>query len=786
MQAHAAASAFGAIESFVMPLNAQTTLVALGLSLVAGTSALAQTAALDLATNSVIITGKRTKTALENPPSTQVSVTADAITKTINAASVEDTLKYLPSLVVRKRHIGDNFAPIATRTSGLGASARSPIYADGALLSALIANNNGNGSPRWTLVTPEEIERIDVLYGPFSAAYSGNSIGATVNITTRMPSQLEARASALTNLSDFALYGTKQSLRTQQFSGSLGNRFGPLAVLASLTHTDAQSQPISFTTVTGQANPAGTFGGYGDRNKLGQAIRVLGAGGIEHHVQDTARLKLALDINPSLQARYMLAVWRDDTASTVQTYLTNADGAASYRTAANGTTTGFNSGLYQRDAEHFSQALSLNGTGPKLDWQVIGTLYRYGRDWQAGPSPDTTSATMPATGFISTRNDLPGAIGGGAGTIQKQDGTGWHTLDAKASLRLGPDDQHQINGGLHLDQETLNARTFMLANWRGPDGPLGQLRTASHGVTETKAVWAQDEVHLSPSLSLNLGGRYEAWQAHSGLNTTLSSTLNTSLVQPNRRDEFFSPKAALAWQVQPGLSLKLSAGKAYRTPTVGELYQTMTVGSLLANPNPRLRPEQATSIELALEHQTANSDIRLSVFNERVRDALISQINTVTNTTYVQNIDRTEARGMELVASRQALLPRLDMSASLTYADAITAKNRAFPASVGKRLPSVPLWKGTALVTWHATEALSLTAAARFASRNYANLANDDTVGNTYGGFYRYAVFDARAVYQLNDHAQVSVGMDNISNDKYFLFHPFPQRSVFAQINWKL
>ena len=118
----------------------------------------------------VVVTGKHPADTIEAPPSTRAVVTADAIATTVNAVSVEDTLKYLPSLVVRKRHIGDNFAPIATRTSGLGASARSLIFADGALLSALIGNNNGNGSPRWTLVTPEEIERIDVLYGPFSAA----------------------------------------------------------------------------------------------------------------------------------------------------------------------------------------------------------------------------------------------------------------------------------------------------------------------------------------------------------------------------------------------------------------------------------------------------------------------------------------------------------------------------------------------------------------------------------------------------------------------------------------
>ena len=60
------------------------------------------------------------------------------IATTIHAQTVEDTLKYLPSLVVRKRHIGDSQAPIATRTSGLGASARSLIYADGAILSALV------------------------------------------------------------------------------------------------------------------------------------------------------------------------------------------------------------------------------------------------------------------------------------------------------------------------------------------------------------------------------------------------------------------------------------------------------------------------------------------------------------------------------------------------------------------------------------------------------------------------------------------------------------------------
>jgi len=210
------------------------------------------------------------------------------------------------------------------------------------------------------------------------------------------------------------------------------------------------------------------------------------------------------------------------------------------------------------------------------------------------------------------------------------------------------------------------------------------------------------------------------------------------------------------------------------------------VGTLLANPNPGLLPEQATAYELSLEKQSDAGSLRLSVFSEVVRDALISQLNLAKNTTYIQNVDRTRAEGVEFAGARRDVLPNIDLNGSLTYVNAVTAKDTAFPAAVGKLLPSVPHWKGTAVVTWRATDALTISAAARFASRNYANLANDDTVGNTYQGFYRYVVVDARAVYRLSDHTDVSVGVDNLNNDKYFLFHPFPQRSVFAQVNWKM
>ena len=52
---------------------------------------------------------------------------------------------------------------------------------------------------------------MDVLYGPFSAAYAGNSVGAVVDYVTRMPTQFEAHGQVSVQHQPFDLYGTNAS-----------------------------------------------------------------------------------------------------------------------------------------------------------------------------------------------------------------------------------------------------------------------------------------------------------------------------------------------------------------------------------------------------------------------------------------------------------------------------------------------------------------------------------------------------------------------------------------------
>ena len=410
---------------------------------------------------------------------------------------------------------------------------------------------------------------------------------------------------------------------------------------------------------------------------------------------------------------------------------------------------------------------------------MIGTLYAYAKDAQASP----TAA-------------LPGAFTSGVGTVQRQDGTGWWTLDAKAAWRSGAGNVLSFGG--HVDRYKLVTQTYATADWAKSDqttGGLGTRSAASLGKTRTAALWVQDAWTLAPAFVLTLGARQEWWRAYAGFNQTTAA--NPGIAQPVRSASAFSPKATIEWHMNPAWSVKASFGQADRFPTVGELYQATTVGTVLANPNANLRPERARSGELALQHKDAHGLVRLSLFDEVVKDALISQTGPLsvvqpngatvsTTASFVQNVDRTRARGVELAIDRRDVVPRIDFSGSVTYADAITSKDTVFPAAVGHLLPSVPHWKASAVLTWRPTPRVGLTAAARYSSRNYATLDNSDVFADTYQGFDKFFVIDLRATVKLTERIDAAIGIDNVNNDRYFLFHPFPQRSVTASLHWKL
>ena len=720
----------------------------------------------------VVITGTQPSSLPTRIPTTIEGISGARIDESINATDAEDALKYLPSLLVRKRYIGDyNHAVLSTRASGTGNSARSLVYADGVLLSNLLGNGAGF-TPRWALVTPEEIERVDVLYGPFSAAYPGNAVGAVVDFVTRMPTQFEAHAKLGYTSQPNSLYGHDATYHAAHASASVGSRDGAFAWFLDANHTDSVGQPLVFgnkllsTAAALKGDETAVTGYVLEKNPRNQDWALIGTSTQYDTVQDHLKAKLAWDITPTLRANYLLGLWqnaadghaaswlRDSAGKLISSGVVNIAGKRYALAASDYPST-------REDLTHVVHALSLKTRSKGLfDWELAASSYNY----------QTDQARASATNRLTD-----------------QAGSGWRTLNAKATWRpQGEQGAHVVDAGLGQDSYQLRTQVSSISgDWAS--GDAAAIVSRFDGNSGLQSLFAQDTWQFAPGWATVLGARAEHWRAWGGLTQSGSAQRQ----HPERSANFISPKAALSHELGQDWVLKASTGRAIRFPTVSELYQGgfNSLGQAI-NTNPDLRPERSQTSELSAEWLAPGASLRATWFHEDTTDALYSQLNTATNTNTVQNIQRIRTSGLELAASRDQLLKNLSLQGSLTYADSKIIANDGFlftPGdTIGRWQPRVPRWRASALATWKPTAKLSVSYGARYSGSQFSALDNGDPNGFAYQGASKYFTTDLRLRYQFNRQWSGALGVDNLNNYQYWNFHPYPQRSVNAELRFDL
>jgi iron complex outermembrane receptor protein len=717
----------------------------------------------------VTVNGGRPTSLPAQIPTTLEGISGAQIEDRINAFDSEDALKYLPSLNVRKRFIGDyDHAVLASRASGTGNSARSLVYADGILLSNLLGNG-ASYTPRWGLVTPEEIERVDVLYGPFSAAYAGNSVGAVVDFQTRMPSRLEAHAKLSWARQEFEQYGTDSLHGGRHASASMGDRAGALTWWINVSRLDSDGQPIGFANKllsAGAAPKPGEPGGVpvtgaiANRNPSGKAWYILGSTGQVNTVQEHAKVKLAYDLSPTLRASYTLGWWQNDAVRAAESYLRDDAGNAVSSGVINiggqrFTLLPSDFAGARADLEHVMHGVSLKAHGHRsFHWELAGSAYDYARDLARVPT-------------------------GGGGNLTDMGGSGWNTLSLRGTWRAGA--VHQVEFGVQRESAKLRTHVTSVADWLGERE--GRHVSTFNGNTRLESLFLQDTWRFAPDWKATLGLRHETWRAYGG---EISGAADRLLPFKGRREQAWSPKAALAWRADDAWTLKASAGRALRNPTAAELFQGSIVDDRIVNTDPMLRAEQSWTGELTAEHMTDQGSVRATLFGEVTRDALYSQPLTSTVNT-VQNVGKIRTRGLELAQQMDnAFTHGLTLQSSLTYADSEIVENGAMPSSVGKRQPRVPRWRANALASYHVGQHWTGTVAMRYSGKQFGTLDNSDPHGGTYMGVSDYLVVDARLRYRINRQWTASVGIDNLNGEKYWAFHPYAQRTLSADLRFDL
>lgn len=723
-------------------------------------------------------------TVLVDNPSPQAEVTAEQM-REMNIVNVEDSLQYAPSLFIRKRYIGDRNGIIATRTSGSTQSARSLVYSDGLLLSNLLGNTFSY-PPRWNIVGAEEIDTIDVLYGPFSALLPGNSAGATILMTTRRPEKLEAHGRVQAFTQDFKIYGTDSTYSGHQEQAMLGGRAGGLSWTLFANHLDNHAQPMSFSTAALSSTAPGTAtpvtGAVSYNDSTGTPRVMYGATSIDHTIQDTAKVRLAYDFTPDTRAAFTYAIWRNNSYSDAQTYLRDATGQSIWSGSVNiggyryfvGTTA---FAPTDSNAENHLAGLTLDSRLSN-DWRVELAASDY-------DTPTDISRTPNASGSALIQ---PGATGADqTGKITFSDGTGWRNLDLKATWKPQQGKAgHTATFGYHWDEYRISSRQFSATNWHS-DTSTTTLNSSFTGKTSTEALFMQDVWKFTPRWAATLGLRHERWQAYDGSRYDTAAPLSGSTyTYPSRDESFNSPKASLSWQATPDWTLRASLARAYRMPTVAELFQTEKRGATAYISDPNLKPEKVLAKDLTAEGAALGGSLRVSAFEEHIDDALYSQtdISVTPNVTSIQNVDRIRVRGLEAAYQASNVgLRGLDLSGSITYAESEILVNHAMPASVGKRVPRVPDWRATAFATYRIDDRWSTSLGVRYSGLQFGSLDNSDINHDDTGGVGSYTVMDARVGYKFGKMMRASLGVDNLTNEKYFIGpHPFTQRTYHAEL----
>ena len=770
------------------------------LSLLSSLSAKAEESVV-LPTVEVTAAAEKTADTLAPPPVVQkyqlpqksFSTTAKQIDETINLKDPEDAVKYFPSLFVRKRNDGDNSSVLATRTWGVNSSARTLIYADDLLLSALIGNNNNGASPHWNLVAPESIERIDFLNGPYAAAYPGNSMGGVLIISTKMPDHLIATAKETVSIQPFSQYGTNRTYVTKQTSASIGDRIEMFSWLFSANVQISDAQPLTY--VTNGKIPAATTGAFPALNKQGVETDVVGLGNSIHSQQVAANLKLGYDFTPWLKGTYTFGLWNNQQTSAPATYMTSTvTGAPTFAGV-----TGFAGSQYNWTQTHVSNAISLKSdTRGVFDFDLSASSYNYLVDVQRNPY---TVVASPGLGFSQN------------GKIVRNDGTNWQNIDAKGIWRpAGIDGAHEISFGAHGDRYYFDNPTYASDVWNNSSlNGNGQIYSEGLGETRTGALWAQDAWKFAPGWKLTLGGRLETWRAFDGYNINTAPTAagvigatTKTLNQPGMNSTNFSPKVSLSWDPDKNWNVTGSFGVAYRYPTVTELYQNISVNGIATFANPNLTPEQDLNGEVNIERKFDEGRVRLTFFHENTNNAIISQTNFATNpvtfaqvpTTTIGNVNAIMMQGVELSAEKNnVFIEGLQVFGSLTYVDSRILSDPGWAGTnpltglpttvVGKRVPYVPDWRAKLGFTYRFNDRWSYTLAARYSGKQYSTMDNTDIIPHVYGAFDSFFVVDTWLHFAATDTFSFDLGVDNLTNTNYWLFHPFPGRTFIAEAKLK-
>jgi catecholate siderophore receptor len=359
-----------------------------------------------------------------------------------------------------------------------------------------------------------------------------------------------------------------------------------------------------------------------------------------------------------------------------------------------------------------------------------------GNDFIDPPPPDTPYAD------IMISRDQPSSAGTTSLLTNRIDVTARQDRGGYANT---------LTGGIELSKEQSNVSRYQNGLDDIPPTPLlapvpffyppTPLTVYSNpkGRGNDVSPYVLDSMGFGSHWDLDLGLRWDRFKT--GFSEPFSGT------SFDRTDTFISPRAAVIFKPDATQSYYLSYGTSYN-PAIEYL--------IIAPSDNSLSPEKNSTLELGTKIKLMQIELTGALFDTRVKNVRISDPDdpTVQEAPFDQ-----EVKGVELGASGY-LTDIWEITANYSHLnDKITESTD--PLSVGRLAPNTP---HDAVNVWSTVEPCSrLTLGGGFTavSHRYADTENT-------AGVPEYVVFNAMASYKINEHFQVQLNVNNVTDKLYF------------------
>ena len=695
----------------------------------------------------VVVTATRTEKDVETAPGI-VNVVTEKEMETRNIKTVDEALDTLPGVFNRRQSLTDTQSSILLH--GIPDQKRTLILKDGVTL-----NNGYDGSVSFTGLSTENIEKIEVVQGPFSSLYGGNAMGGVVNIITKMPEKREFilesgygsswnRGQSLDDLQKYYVsYGDK-----------LADKFS-LIVDYGYKSTNGFSK---YLNVVSTQPLAGITGWSNTTDTTGKPRYLIGDKGDNTWWDENIGIKAQYDfsnvskINASF-ARVRYKYNYDDP----HTYLQDASGnpVYSYPGVAQGAFVSYTgSGAKEVNQYNVNFETEIGIAKAKLSFGLNDEV----KNWY------TQAGTLIA--------------GGSGGTVSSTPNQNYNT-DLQVTLPIFTRNILTLGGSFKT--ATANTEKSNLSEW-GDETSTTTLTNNYGGKDKTYAVFAQDEILVLDNLTAYIGFREDWWETYDGYANQFG-TGAFATTYDSRSDSSFNPKLAVVYKPFDNTTLRTSAGQSFRGPTVYELFTTYVSGSNTYNGNPDLKPETVQSWDAEITQGLwRGAKVSATYFENYMKD-LIYNTTVSTGQYKYMNAGKAESKGVVLEIE-QRFDKLLRLFANYTYTDARIKENSANPASVDKRLTFMPDTMINAGVECEVGP-FSASLTGRYVSKRYSTDTNTDTVNNVFGSYDPFLTADAKVSYKITKFATVSFSVDNITNKSYFSSYVAPGRSWFGGLEVK-